>query len=65
MPNPKPIPHKNLLIAFDAFGTLFSPRAPIGAQYGEIARKHGICRDVSDEEIMSSFKNGESGRISV
>ncbi|OJD39988.1 haloacid dehalogenase [Diplodia corticola] len=55
MPNPKPS-RKNLLIAFDAFGTLFTPRAPIGALYGEIARKHGICSDVSDEEIMRSFK---------
>ncbi|KKY27010.1 putative haloacid dehalogenase [Diplodia seriata] len=57
MPNPKPS-QKNLLIAFDAFGTLFTPRAPIGALYGEVARKHGICNDVSDEEIMGSFKKG-------
>ncbi|GME63518.1 haloacid dehalogenase [Neofusicoccum parvum] len=55
MPTPKPS-QKNLLIAFDAFGTLFTPRAPIGTQYGEIARKHGICKDVSDDEIMNSFK---------
>ncbi|KAF4546616.1 Haloacid dehalogenase [Lasiodiplodia theobromae] len=55
MPNPK-LSQKNLLIAFDAFGTLFTPRGPIGALYGEIARKHGICGDVSDEDIMSSFK---------
>lgn len=57
MPGPKPL-QKNLFIAFDAFGTLFTPRAPIGAQYGEIARKNGICKDVSDEEIMGSFKKG-------
>lgn len=47
---------KNLFIAFDAFGTLFSPRAPIGAQYGEVARKNRICKDVSDDEIMNNFK---------
>ncbi|KAF2007090.1 hypothetical protein P154DRAFT_182468 [Amniculicola lignicola CBS 123094] len=33
---------KNLLIGFDAFGTLFAPKAPIASQYGEIARRHGI-----------------------
>ncbi|EKG20259.1 hypothetical protein MPH_02376 [Macrophomina phaseolina MS6] len=55
MPGPK-TSQKNLFIAFDAFGTLFSPRAPIGTQYGEVARKHGICKDISDDEIMSSFK---------
>ncbi|KAF2145017.1 uncharacterized protein K452DRAFT_200136, partial [Aplosporella prunicola CBS 121167] len=46
---------KNLFIAFDAFGTLFTPKLPIGQQYGAIARKHGICKEVSDDDIMRAF----------
>ncbi|OCK76663.1 hypothetical protein K432DRAFT_283642, partial [Lepidopterella palustris CBS 459.81] len=46
---------KNLLLAFDAFGTLFTPRAPIATQYGEIARLHGLS-GFSDDELKESFR---------
>jgi hypothetical protein len=46
---------KKLLLAFDAFGTLFTPKRPIFAQYGEIARRHGVTCP-SDSELGKSFK---------
>ncbi|KAF1959653.1 hypothetical protein CC80DRAFT_489761 [Byssothecium circinans] len=33
----------NLLLAFDAFGTLFQPNLPIPQAYGRAALRHGIC----------------------
>ncbi|KAF2111801.1 hypothetical protein BDV96DRAFT_581840 [Lophiotrema nucula] len=47
---------KNLLLAFDAFGTLFTPKVPVFVQYGEIARRHGVACP-SDTELAKSFKN--------
>ncbi|ORY14840.1 hypothetical protein BCR34DRAFT_598959, partial [Clohesyomyces aquaticus] len=46
---------KNLLLAFDAYGTLFTPKAPIAVQYGEIARRHGI-EYPSDKHLSQAFK---------
>ncbi|KAK3061980.1 hypothetical protein LTS18_005053 [Coniosporium uncinatum] len=46
---------RNLLLAFDAFDTLFTPCRPIAVQYGEIGRRHGI-RGFSDEELSKSFR---------
>jgi FMN phosphatase YigB (HAD superfamily) len=40
---------KNLLLAFDAFGTLFTPKAPVPQQYAVFAERYGI--DVSDSQI--------------
>lgn len=54
----KGVPKKNLLLAFDAFGTLFTPKRSIAAQYGEIARKYKVAVGVSDDEIKNSFGNG-------
>ncbi|KAF2464743.1 HAD-like protein [Lindgomyces ingoldianus] len=56
MPSPQWIARKrNLFLAFDAFGTLFTPKAPIEAQYGEIAKRHGI--DCPSEKLLKqSFK---------
>jgi len=48
---------RNLLLAFDAFDTLFTPCRPIAVQYGEIGRRHGI-RGFSDEELSKSFRAG-------
>jgi hypothetical protein len=48
---------KHLLIAFDAFGTLFSPRAPIAIQYAEVARRFGIT-GLKSEDLESAFKKG-------
>ncbi|KAF2803791.1 uncharacterized protein BDZ99DRAFT_467916 [Mytilinidion resinicola] len=47
-------PKKNLFLAFDAFGTLFTPRAPVAVQYAEVARRHGI--EVRDEQLEPSFR---------
>lgn len=49
---------KNLLLSFDAFGTLFTPKAPIATQYGEIAKLHGLAGFTNDE-LNASFKRGE------
>ena len=46
---------KNLLICFDAFGTLFTPRKPVAQQYSEVARSFGLG-GFSDDDIAQSFK---------
>lgn len=46
------------LLTFDAFGTLFHPRKPIGLQYAEVARKHGLS-GFTNEEVGASFRKGE------
>ena len=48
---------RNLLLCFDAFGTLFRPHSPIFEQYGSVARRLGV--KVSDDEVAKSFKTGE------
>lgn len=40
----------NLLLCFDAFGTLFSPKCSVAQQYAEIARECGIT-SFSDLEL--------------
>lgn len=50
---------RNLLICFDAFGTLFRPRRPIAQQYGEVARSLGL-RGFTDAELEKSFRAGLS-----
>ena len=59
--NAVPMSKRNLLICFDAFGTLFKPKRPIQQQYGEVARSLGLG-GFSDEDVNSSFKAGEQGR---
>lgn len=49
---------RNLLVCLDAFGTIFTPRAPIAAQYGGVARSLGV--KIDDEQVMKGFKNGMS-----
>ncbi|KAG9192753.1 hypothetical protein G6011_11487 [Alternaria panax] len=50
---------KNLLLCFDAFGTLFTPSKPIPVAYAQAATRHGI--NVGDtenpSEVGSSFKS--------
>ncbi len=46
---------RNLLLCFDAFGTLFKPKRPIAQQYGEVARQCGLG-GFSDEELQASFR---------
>lgn len=50
---------KHLLLTFDAFGTLYKPRASISATYARIAKKHGI-QNVNEEELAVSFKKGNA-----
>ncbi|EGP88602.1 uncharacterized protein MYCGRDRAFT_39565 [Zymoseptoria tritici IPO323] len=46
---------RNLLLCFDAFGTLFTPRHPIAQQYGDVARSLGLGPFTNDD-IAKSFK---------
>ncbi|KAI5479650.1 glycosyltransferase family 2 protein [Pseudohyphozyma bogoriensis] len=41
-------------VLFDAFGTLFSPRAPIFQQYSEVARSFGLS--VEEQQVGAGFK---------
>jgi REG-2-like HAD superfamily hydrolase len=50
----KHVGKKNILLAFDAFGTLFNPRQPIAAQYGYLARLHGMG-GLREDDIQASF----------
>ena len=50
-------PRKNLLLCFDAFGTLFQPKRPIAAQYAEVGRHYGI-NGFTEDELAASFKKG-------
>lgn len=43
-----------LLLCFDAFGTLFRPRASVAHQYGDVARQHGLT-DFSDADLEASL----------
>lgn len=43
---------KNLLLCFDAFGTLFAPSIPIPRAYARAAARHGI--------LVSDTPEGES-----
>ncbi|OAR05881.1 hypothetical protein LLEC1_05664 [Akanthomyces lecanii] len=41
---------RNLLLCFDAFGTLFTPKGSVAQQYAHVARQCGIA-DFSDQEL--------------
>jgi hypothetical protein len=49
---------KNLLLCFDAFGTLFHPNIPIPSAYAQAAIKHGVKLDVKDPAgaVAKEFK---------
>ena len=55
-------PKKPLLLTFDAFGTLYKPRAAIGTIYADCARKYGLT-GFTDVEIGDRLKHGKSGSI--
>ena len=57
-PDPPNMSKRNLLICFDAFGTLFTPKRSIAQQYGDVARSFGL-EGFGDEEIGGSFRKGE------
>ncbi|RPB01963.1 hypothetical protein L873DRAFT_1763260 [Choiromyces venosus 120613-1] len=46
---------RNLLVTFDAFGTLFRPRLPIARQYIEVAEEWGVT-GLTEKQVKSSFK---------
>lgn len=50
------------VLTFDAFGTLFYPRQPIGQQYAETARMHGLS-GFTDHDVEASFRKGEKRGI--
>ncbi|EME77306.1 uncharacterized protein MYCFIDRAFT_42149 [Pseudocercospora fijiensis CIRAD86] len=56
MPPPQP---RNLLLCFDAFGTLFKPRLPIMQQYSDVARSYGLSGFTS-EDVGKAFNIGDS-----
>ncbi|KAF2664003.1 hypothetical protein BT63DRAFT_461120 [Microthyrium microscopicum] len=45
-----------ILVALDAFGTIFSPRKPIGEQYVSVAEEHGL-KGLSVDGVNRSFKS--------
>lgn len=50
-------PNRNLLLCFDAFGTLFYPKEPIPVQYTRHAEKHGILTsNNTDVRVEDTFK---------
>lgn len=48
-------PKRNLLLAFDAFGTLYQPNLPVPQAYGRAARRHGIsCAPEKPEHELTA-----------
>ncbi|KAH7329582.1 HAD-like domain-containing protein [Stachybotrys elegans] len=45
----------NLLLCFDAFGTLFRPKRSVAQQYGEVARQCGLV-GFSDDKLQACLK---------
>jgi putative hydrolase of the HAD superfamily len=46
------------VVFFDAAGTLFDAREPVGHTYARIARRHGV--DASDEAVSAGFRSAFS-----
>ena len=54
-----PASKQNLLLCFDAFGTLFAPNTPIPTAYATAAARHGIKLDGSPDAsaaVAAQFK---------
>ncbi|KAF2487922.1 HAD-like domain-containing protein [Neohortaea acidophila] len=47
---------RGLLICFDAFGTLFTPKRPVHQQYAEVARAVGL-QNIRDADVERTFKD--------
>lgn len=47
----------NLLLTFDAFGTLFTPKFPIAAQYAFVGQQHGLV-GMNEDKVRVAFKKG-------
>ncbi|GAA6019001.1 hypothetical protein JCM10207_006284 [Rhodosporidiobolus poonsookiae] len=50
-------------IVLDAFGTVFSPREPVFAQYTQVAREYGLA--VTESAVKSGFKSAFSAQASA
>lgn len=50
-------PTKHVVLTFDAFGTLYSPRQPIAQTYADVANKHGVT-GASVDGIDFNFRKG-------
>ena len=59
MPRPNA---RNLLVTFDAFGTLFKPRLPVPLQYIAVAEEYGVT-GLTEKQVDSSFREGRCVRI--
>ncbi|OQO01409.1 hypothetical protein B0A48_12964 [Cryoendolithus antarcticus] len=46
---------RNLLLCLDAFGTLYTPKAPIATQYSEVAKSLGLS-GFSEADLTNSFR---------
>ncbi|OQO10724.1 hypothetical protein B0A48_04024 [Cryoendolithus antarcticus] len=46
---------RNLLLCLDAFGTLYTPKAPIATQYSEVAKSLGLS-GFTDADLTKSFR---------
>ncbi len=46
---------RNILLCFDAFGTLFRPKRPVAEQYAAVASQCGLG-GFSVEQVQASFK---------
>jgi FMN phosphatase YigB (HAD superfamily) len=47
---------RNLLLCFDAFGTLIRPVRPVAQQYADVARQCGFT-NFNDDELQAAFKS--------
>ena len=47
---------KGLAISVDAFGTLYRPKEPIGAQYLKMAKECGLDANIKHTDLESSFR---------
>jgi hypothetical protein len=45
-----------LVLTFDAFGTLFTPRESIGKSYANVARSYGLL-GFTDDQIANNFRD--------
>jgi hypothetical protein len=55
---------RNLLLCFDAFGTLFSPQPSVAKQYAEIAQQCGLG-GFSVAQVKTSFGKAISNQLRI
>lgn len=50
--------NRPLLVTFDAYGTLYRPRAPVHLMYKAVAEEHGL-RVKSEQALSEAFMQGK------